>query len=276
MICGQNVLRLKRWRDPCSGRSLFSYFLKESISLRWNSTSTYIYKWPQKRKKDKRQQTRSNEWIFKLPQVVTFGGGLKEKKRTRKRERLPLLFFFIQSFCQRQKKKSRRKQSGVPVEFPVFQNESMSIFFLYTHTWVCVCVYIRREKKRKVGRVKDRLTCEKMKLKAKKIENKKNYWKLNSSPGGFRFLVQCSASCGMRGRPHNICDDWEPWDTETFWNGMKLQTIVKIKIPLTRLIKMKNPRKKKINVCSYIFSLCLSWFHHLARRSSHLHTYTVC
>lgn len=132
MICGQNVLRLKRWRDPCSGRSLFFLFFKTvyKSELKFDQ---YIYIRTEKGK-DKRQQTRSNEWIFKLPQVVTFGGGLKEKKRTRKRERLPLLFFFIQSFCQRQKKKSRRKQSGVPVEFPVFQNESMSIFFLYTHT----------------------------------------------------------------------------------------------------------------------------------------------
>jgi hypothetical protein len=37
---------------------------------------------------------------------------------------------------------------------------------------VCVCVYATG-KKRKVGRVKDRLTCEKMKLKAKKMEQEK-------------------------------------------------------------------------------------------------------
>lgn len=171
MICGQNVLRLKRWRDPCSGRSLFFLFFKTvyKSELKFDQ---YIYIRTEKGK-DKRQQTRSNEWIFKLPQVVTFGGGLKEKKRTRKRERLPLLFFFIQSFCQRQKKKPKKTKrcsgwiSGVP--------KWINVHFLpiYTHMSVCVCVYIRREKKRKVGRVKDRLTCEKMKLKAKKIEQEK-------------------------------------------------------------------------------------------------------
>ena len=191
--------------------------------------------------------------------------GKKKKKETKEGEASVALLFHPK-FLLKTKKKSRRKQK-------VFQNESMSIFFLYTHTHECVCVYVRREKKKSWTGQRS-LNMRENEAESKE-KNKKNYWKLNSSPGGFRLLVLCSASCGMCG-PHNICDDWEPWDTETFWNGMKLQTIVKIKIPLTRMIKMKNPRKKKINVCSYIFSLCLSWFHHLARRSSHLHTYTVC
>lgn len=141
MICGQNVLRLKRWRDPCSGRSLFFLFFKTvyKSELKFDQ---YIYIRTEKGK-DKRQQTRSNEWIFKLPQVVTFGRGLKEKKRRRKRERLPLLFFFIQSFCQRQRQKKKpKKTKGVP--------KWINVHFLpiHTHTWVCVCVYIYDGKKK--------------------------------------------------------------------------------------------------------------------------------
>ena len=144
MICGQNVLRLKRWRDPCSGRSLFSYFLKESISLRWNSTSTYIYKWPQKRKKDKRQQTRSNEWIFKLPQVVTFEGGLKEKEGDERGRGFRCSSFSPKVFVK-DKKKKPKKTKGVP--------KWINVHFLpiHTHTWVCVCVCTTGKKEKLDG-----------------------------------------------------------------------------------------------------------------------------
>ena len=112
MICGQNVLRLKRWRDPCSGRSLFFLFFKTvyKSELKFDQ---YIYIRTEKGK-DKRQQTRSNEWIFKLPQVVTFGGGLEEEKKETKEGKASVALLFHPKFLSKTKKKKPKKTKGVP------------------------------------------------------------------------------------------------------------------------------------------------------------------
>jgi hypothetical protein len=74
----------------------------------------YIYIWTEKGK-DKRQQTRSNEWIFKLPQVVTFGGGLEEEKKETKEGKASVALLFHPKFLSKTKtKKKPKKTKGVP------------------------------------------------------------------------------------------------------------------------------------------------------------------